>query len=163
MKNCAKLNDHFCVRFFNETPHSKNWRPVLVMGVAPGDPVLWKSLSERSVVPSLLLPLIGHVLSVLQESLTVWLHGHLLPIWLNGQVSFPQCNSDCTITQLHCAPLFRLRRGSSFLWFPPHPTCPLRLPPLVQHLGHLYLPTWPNPNRQAKSDSSPLQSRHGSS
>lgn len=71
--------------------------------------MLWKSLSERSVAPSLLLPLIGRVLSVLQESLTVWLHGHLLPIWFNGQVSFPQCNSDCSIAQLHCAPLLRLR------------------------------------------------------
>lgn len=71
-KNCAKLNDHFCVPFFYETLHSKNWRSVLLVVVAPEESGLWKSLSERTVALSLLLRL---AVSSPLSSKSHWLSG----------------------------------------------------------------------------------------
>jgi hypothetical protein len=53
--------------------------------------VLWKTLSDRTAASSCL---------AVSSSLSSKSHWPLLFIWLNGQVSFPQCNSDCNISQL---------------------------------------------------------------
>lgn len=108
----------------------------------------------RTTAFSLLLLLFGCVpTSVLQESLAVWFHWPLLCIWLNGQVSFPQCNSDCSIYQLQCSWVLTPMSSDAFPRLPPQPTCSLPFPHLVQQIGHFYLPSWRNPNPQAKSES----------